>query len=164
MDLKFQITDHVTYAELIRSSWAKRSNVSNAPDFNKLGMTEEEFFSRAKKFLENTYEKIRVGLNIPIWIESCYRNYAVNTGIKGSYSSQHMKMEAIDLDADVYAPVLGDKAITNRELFEWCKKNLDFDQLLWEGGEYGWVHISCKADLSKNRHYVGQIPHPKPAQ
>jgi hypothetical protein len=30
--------------------------------------------------------------------------------------------------------------------------------LLWEGGEYGWIHISYNE--GHNRKYVGQIPNP----
>ena len=157
MELNRKITDHVTYGEVIRSTWAKRNEVSNEPTFGRLWKDESEFVLKAKILCE-VYEKIRSGLGVPIFISSMYRSPLVNNGVGGSANSQHIRLEAMDLDADVFAPTLGDKAITNKELFLWCKGNMEFDQLLWEGGVNGWVHISHKA--SGNRMYVGEIPNP----
>ena len=42
--------------------------------------------------------------------------------------------EAIDIDAGE----------DNKKLYDWCKENLEYDQLIWEfGGK--WIHISYKA-------------------
>ena len=57
-----------------------------------------------------------------------------------------MKGQALDLDADVYGRV------TNAEIFYYIKENLDFDQMIWEGGTEqnpNWVHVSFNA--GKNR-------------
>jgi hypothetical protein len=60
----------------------------------------------------------------------------LNTKVGGSATSQHCKGEAIDISG-------GDK-VENKKLFDWCKENLDFDQLINEY-DFTWVHISYKA-------------------
>jgi len=59
-----------------------------------------------------------------------------------------MKGEAMDLDA------LGGRS--NAEMFMIIKDQLDFDQLIWEGGNYEepeWVHVSYVSE-KKNRKQV----------
>ena len=51
--------------------------------------------------------------------------------------------EALDLDADIYGKV------TNADIFNYVKDNLEWDQMIWEFGddeEPNWVHISYKDD------------------
>lgn len=65
--------------------------------------------------------------------------------VGGSATSQHVKGEAIDMDA-------GSKE-ENKKLYEWCKLHLIFDQLIYEyGDESGpdWVHISYRAGMNRN--------------
>jgi hypothetical protein len=63
--------------------------------------------------------------------------------VKGSKTSQHVEGKAIDMDA-------GSKE-ENKKLFDWCKANLVFDQIINEY-DYSWVHISYNA--SKNRNQI----------
>lgn len=54
----------------------------------------------------------------------------------------------MDLDADRYGK------ITNKQIFDYIKENLEFDQLIWEFGTDSnpdWVHVSYS---SKNRKQV----------
>jgi len=49
--------------------------------------------------------------------------------------------EALDIDADIYGKV------TNAEIFNYIKNNLEWDQMIWEFGddeEPNWVHVSYK--------------------
>lgn len=49
--------------------------------------------------------------------------------------------EALDLDADIYG------RITNADIFNYIKENLEWDQMIWEFGddkEPNWVHVSYK--------------------
>jgi hypothetical protein len=49
----------------------------------------------------------------------------------------------------------GVKGITNKDIFNYIKENLDFDQLIWEFGnskEPDWVHVSYTKD--KNRKQI----------
>jgi hypothetical protein len=82
-----------------------------------------------------------------LFVSSFFRSKRLNEEVGGSVSSQHMKGEAIDIDADVF----GNK-VTNVMLYNYIKKNLEFDQLIWEYGSDvspAWVHVSYK--LSGNR-------------
>ena len=128
-----QLSKHLLLAEVIRSESAKRLGLSNMPTAQHL----ENF----KKLAENVFEPIRNHFNIPIHISSGYRSQALNAAIGGSLTSQHCKGEAIDIDMD-------GTAITNKQVFDYIKDNLSFDQLIWEFGSASnpdWVHVSYSA-------------------
>ena len=77
--------------------------------------------------------------NFPIAVTSGYRSRELNKEIGGSLTSQHSKGEALDIDADVYG------GYTNKEIFDFIKDNLEFDQLIYEYGtdtNPDWVHVS----------------------
>jgi hypothetical protein len=47
------------------------------------------------------------------------------------------------MDADIFG------GVTNKQIFEFIKSDLDFDQLIWEFGdsnEPAWVHVSLRAN------------------
>ena len=82
-------------------------------------------------------EPIRAHFGKPITINSGYRCLALNTAIKGSKTSQHMKGEAADfviVGVDLY------------EIFEWLKTSkLPVDQAILEGHSPShptWIHAS----------------------
>jgi zinc D-Ala-D-Ala carboxypeptidase len=67
-------------------------------------------------------------------INSAFRSEFVNEKIGGSKTSQHMEAEAADVrpeEAEIDT------------VFEWCRANLFFGQLIYEhkGGAW-WIHIS----------------------
>jgi hypothetical protein len=86
-----------------------------------------------KLVAEKCFEPLREWYKKPIKINSFYRGSKLNKAVKGSLSSQHCKGEAIDMDAGSIEE--------NKKLFEWCKSNLDFDQIINEYN-FSWVHIS----------------------
>jgi len=139
-----KISDFVCYGEIIRSDSARRFGLDNTP-------TEADIV-KIKLLCTHVFDKARAHFNVPLFVSSCFRSPAVNAAVKGQPNSQHMRGEAIDIDCDVYGK------ITNIQLFEWIRDNLDFDQLLLEGGINGWVHVSYKA--TGNRKSVGMIPNP----
>lgn len=58
--------------------------------------------------------------------------------------------EALDLDADIYG------GLKNSEIFNYIKKNLEWDQMIWEFGddeEPDWVHVSYK-EAGNNRKQI----------
>ena len=71
-----------------------------------------------------------------------FRCPEVNELVHGSPTSQHMANNgaAIDIDADIFG------GMTNKEMFDYIRKNLEFDQLILEGlqddGNGQWVHVS----------------------
>ena len=87
---------------------------------------------------KHIFEPLREWVGGPIKINSFYRCEELNRAIGGSSRSQHCEGRAIDLD-----DTFGYK--TNAEMFEYIRRNLSFDQLIWEFGDDknpAWVHVS----------------------
>jgi hypothetical protein len=128
-----KLSKHLSLAEVTRSESAKRNGISNEPT--------AEHLENFKKLAENVFEPIREHFNAPIHISSGYRSAALNKKIGGSLTSQHCSGEAIDIDMD-------GTAITNAQVFNYIKDNLNFDQLIWEFGTTSnpdWVHVSYES-------------------
>jgi hypothetical protein len=128
-----QLSENLSLAEVIRSETAKRKGVSNMPT--------PEHIENFKKLAENIFQPIRKHFGKPIHISSGYRSDALNKAIGGSKTSQHCKGEAIDIDMD-------GTSITNAQIFNYIKDNLNFDQLIWEFGTASnpdWVHVSYES-------------------
>lgn len=134
------VSKNISYKEATHSTTAKRLGIDNTPD--------AEQFSNMIYVAENVFQPIREHFNTPIYISSFFRSEGLNRAIKGSSSSTHMKGEAMDLDADVY------EGITNAEIFNYIKDNLEFDQLIWEFGtdeNPSWVHVSLSKRNNRNQ-------------
>ena len=128
-----KISEHLELSELTRSDSAKRAGISNMPT--------PEHIENLKKLAENVFEKVRAHFGKPIRISSGYRSKELNAKIGGADSSQHSSGEAIDIDMD-------GTDITNKEIFDYIKSNLSFDQLIWEFGtdkNPDWVHVSYES-------------------
>lgn len=127
-----KLTKHLSLSEVIKSGTAKRLGIDNNPT--------PEHMQNILLIAEKVFEPVREHFGKPLYVSSGYRSEALNDAIKGSSStSQHCRGEALDLDAQVYG------GFTNKELFEYIKENLIFDQLIWEYGnddEPDWVHVS----------------------
>jgi hypothetical protein len=134
-----KISQHLNLSELTRSDSAKRNGIDNNPT--------AEHLENFKLLAEKVFEPIRLHFGVPIHISSGYRSEALNKFIKGSSSSQHCKGEAIDIDMDGSS-----SGVTNADVYNFIKDNLNFDQLIWEMGtdkNPDWVHVSYTKD--KNR-------------
>jgi hypothetical protein len=128
-----KLSKNLRLAEMIRSESAKRLGISNQPT--------EEHIENMKRFAMMVFEPIRARFDTPIYISSGYRSEKLNKAIKGSLISQHCSGEAVDIDMD------GSSVITNADVFNYIKDNLEFDQLIWEFGDKNnpdWVHVSYK--------------------
>jgi zinc D-Ala-D-Ala carboxypeptidase len=127
-----KLSKNLTYAEAIASQTATRHGIKNIPTQNVL--------KRMVLVANNVFQPIRDHFNTPIRVSSFFRNKKVNQLVGGSLSSQHVSGEAIDLQ--------GTNGLTNAEIFEYIKNNLDFDQLINEypnsKGEPAWVHVSFR--------------------
>jgi hypothetical protein len=131
-----QLSEHLNLAEVTRSETAKRKGISNMPT--------PEHLENFKNLAINIFEPIRKHFGKPIHISSGYRSKELNTAIGGSLTSQHCSGEAIDIDMDGSA-----NGITNKQVFDYIKQHLNFDQLIWEFGTSGnpdWVHVSYKTN------------------
>jgi hypothetical protein len=128
-----QLSKNLALAEVTRSETAKRKGISNMPT--------EAHIANFKLLAEKVFQPIREHFGVPIHISSGYRSAALNKAIGGAASSQHCSGEAIDIDMD-------GTTITNAQIFNYIKENLEFDQLIWEFGtdtNPDWVHVSYES-------------------
>ena len=101
-------------------------------------MPTPEHIENFKILATKVFEPIREHFGVPIRISSGYRSSELNKCVGGSAASQHSSGEAIDIDQDA-------TTITNKQVFEYIRDNLAFDQLINEFN-YSWVHVSYKAN------------------
>ncbi|CAB4152663.1 Peptidase M15A, C-terminal [uncultured Caudovirales phage] len=127
------ISKHITFEEATNSPTAQRLNIDNRPN--------ELQLYNMKQVAANCFEPLREWYNKPIKINSFLRVKALNIAIKGAKNSQHETGEAIDLSAG--------SSEENKKLYNWCKANLVYDQLINEF-DYTWVHISFSALGNRN--------------
>ena len=125
-----KLSENLDLSEVTRSESAKRNGISNTPT--------PEHIENLKALAENIFQPIRDHFKKPIRISSGYRSKELNAKVGGSLTSQHSKGQAIDIDMD-------GTDITNRQIFDFVKDNLNFDQLIYEFGDDqnpDWVHVS----------------------
>jgi zinc D-Ala-D-Ala carboxypeptidase len=125
-----KISEHISYKEGVYSTTAKRLGIDNTPTTYAL--------QNMELLAEKVFEPLRKYVNGPIAINSFYRSEELNQAIGGSSKSQHCEGRAIDID-DTYG------YMSNKEMYEYIKNNLDFDQIIWEFGtddNPDWVHVS----------------------
>lgn len=139
-----KISEFITLAEATKSQTAIRHGISNEPT--------EEHLENMKYVASKVFDPVRKHVGGPLHASSFYRSQALNKVIGGSSkTSQHMRGEAIDIDADTFG--YG----TNIGVFTFIKKYLDFDQLILEypdgNGNPAWVHVSLRRD-GKNRREI----------
>lgn len=112
------------------------------------------FSSEYTQEISDNLDKLLVQLNIvrdlygkPMYVSSGWRPSSVNTSVGGSKKSNHMIGLACDFKD------------TDRQLTEWCLKNI---QKLTELGLYmespdstpTWVHLQLKAPKSGNNPFI----------
>ena len=131
-----KISEHLSVKEVTKSATATKLGIDNSPT--------PQHLANLKLLAEKVFEPIRAHFGKPIGVSSGYRSAALNKATPGSSStSQHCSGEALDLDQD-----LTGTGITNKEVFEYIKNNLEFDQMIWEYGtdkEPDWVHVSYES-------------------
>lgn len=130
-----QLSPHLSLAEMVRSSTAKRRGIRNLPT--------PEALVNMKILAEKIFEPVRQHFGVPIYVTSGYRCKALNDAIGGSPTSQHMQGEAMDIDMDGTT-----NGVTNAMIFNYIRNNLEFDQLIWEFGNSSnpdWVHVSYES-------------------
>lgn len=123
------LSPHFTLAEMTKSEYGIRHGIDNTPS--------EEVIERMKLLCNNTLERIRAYIagGHPIFINSGYRCPRINTGIGGAPTSQHLRGEA----ADIELPGMSHQAAISLIM---VNEQIPFDQLIFEGGDVGWIHVS----------------------
>jgi hypothetical protein len=128
-----KLSAHFALSEFTRSESAKREGLDNTPT--------AEHLENLKTLCEKVLEPIRLRFG-SINISSGYRGKMLNHFIGGSVSSDHCVGRAADIDMDDSAT-----GVTNTEVFNYIKDNLDYDQLIWEFGtkeKPDWVHVGYR--------------------
>jgi len=135
-----RISKHISYNEATYSPTAERKGITNSPTPDQL--------QRMVELAANVFEICREHFNEPIYINSFYRSITLNSVIGGSTTSQHCAGEAFDIR-------LGhNSTFSNKDLFNFIKDNLNFDQLIWEFGnddEPKWIHVSYKKESNRKQ-------------
>ena len=127
---------YFTMGELISSTTADAHGINNKCDLSAA--------TALKALVDNVLDPVREWYGKPVYVNSGYRCPQLNRLVGGATNSQHTKGEAADITT-------GTKE-GNKELFEYIRENLPFDQLIDEK-DFAWVHVSYKKD-GTNRNQV----------
>jgi zinc D-Ala-D-Ala carboxypeptidase len=141
-----RISKHISYEEAIRSETAIKFGIDNNPN--------TEQILNMQELAMQVFEPIRTRFNLPIGISSFYRSLELNKRIGGATASQHNTGEAMDINANIFG------GLTNAQIFDFIKNNLEFDQLIWEFGnddEPAWVHVSYKRNGGNRKQILKAI-------
>lgn len=131
-----RLTDNFTLNELVYSVTAEANKIDNRPNV--------KVIANLQKLCENVLQPLRNHLGCPVIVTSGFRCAELNKKIGGRPNSQHLMGRA----ADFVVPQRNLK-----DVFNWMKDNLPYDQLLFEYNSSGdiWIHVSYVKD-SLNRH------------
>lgn len=146
--MRFEISKYLTYDEAVKSPTAKRLGISNTPEAWQL----ENMRNVALKI----FDPVREFVGGPLLASSFFRSKELNDAVPGSSkTSQHMTGEAIDIDADGY------HYGSNVAIFDFIRKNLDWDQLIGEYpdefGTFAWVHVSLKRNGNNRKEVLVKL-------
>lgn len=136
-----KISKHISYNEACFSNTALALGITNHPT--------DEQLERMKLLAENVFEPLREHFATPIRVNSFFRSSALNKAIGGSKTSQHMANNGAAIDITC-------KRVTNKELGDWIKDNVQFDQLIFEQwdndkNDYRWIHVSYKEGANRKQ-------------
>ena len=131
------LSKYCTLEEAVKSDTAIRKGIDNAPNTEQIKAMQ----TIALLVYDPLCEKFG---KIPF--NSFFRSEKLNKAIGGAKTSQHVKGEAIDLDADTMPK------LSNAELFKYIRDNMEFSQLIWEYGNDAkpeWVHVSFSSERNQ---------------
>lgn len=157
--LAMRITKNFSLHELVYSTSAIHAGIDQEDHLDNNAV------ARITALTLNVLQPIRDQFG-PTKINSCFRSKPLNDLINGSPKSQHCCFgEHTHAAADV--EIISEK-ISNMELAEWIRDNLEFDQLILEnykpnrvskitgkkeGPNSGWVHVSYSS-VGENRKQI----------
>ena len=129
-----QLSEHFTLAELSHSQAASRRGLSNVPG--------PAAVAALKLLCVHLLEPVRAQFGRAVLVSSGYRAPAVNKAVGGSASSQHCLGEAADFTV---------AGTSNLDVCQWIMRALRYDQLIYEFGESGWIHVSWRDGRLRNQ-------------
>jgi len=133
IDKTKNISNHITYKEAVYSRDALRYNIDNTPN--------EQQLANMQYVANGIFEPARIHFGIRMYISSFFRILTLNKKIGSTAKHGHPDGTCIDVDCDVY------EGITNKQLFCYIYKNLNFTELIYE-------HPKDEKDLTKGCEWV----------
>ena len=135
-----KLSENCGLLELTKSQTAERKGIDNTPS--------PEHQENLKRLCESILQPIRDHFNRVVSVSSGYRSEALCIAIGSKISSQHAKGQAADFE--IYG-------LSNGELAEWIRENLDYDQLIlefWtpESPNNGWIHCSYNSEGNRKEY------------
>ena len=122
-----KLTDHFNLNEFTASQTATRHGINNTPS---------QVATERLRMLATTLEQVRSLLgNNSIRISSGYRCLDLNRAIGSSDLSAHVLGYAVDFTCPAFGTP---KEVANKI----AESPIKFDQLIYEGGNGGWIHLS----------------------
>ena len=129
-----RLTTNFNLNEFTYSVTAQANKIDNRPSVYVV--------DNLKSLCENVLQPLRDYLNAPVKITSGFRCAELNKKVKGSANSQHLVGQAADF-------IVPQKDL--KEVYNYVKRNLPYDQILFEyNGKDMWIHVSYRKD-GKNR-------------
>jgi len=140
-----KLTANITLDEMTKSDIAERKGINNNPSPKQI--------DNLKALAVNILQPVRSEFDKPLIIRSGFRCAELNIEIGSSINSQHCA-DNNSAAADFEIP-----GVDNKELAQWIRDNLIWDQIILEfykEGEpsSGWVHCSYSSDLNKKESLI----------
>ena len=122
------LSKNFSLQEMVKSQTAERKGIDNVPN--------DQQVEELVKVCVNILQPVRDHYGIPFTVSSVFRSPELCIAVGSNMKSQHAKGQAADFEVP---------GISNMELAEFIRDNLEFDQLIlecYQGGNTGWVHCS----------------------
>ena len=135
-----QLSENFSLLELTKSQTATRKGIDNAPS--------PEHQENLKLLCTHILQPVRARFERVVSVSSGYRSEKLCLAIGSKITSQHAKGQAADFE--IYG-------LSNQELANYIKENLDYDQLIleyWkkEDPNSGWVHCSYNVNVNRKQY------------
>ena len=122
------LSKNFSLQEMVKSQTAERKGIDNVPN--------DQQVEELVKVCVNILQPVRDHYGIPFTVSSGFRSPELCIAVGSNMKSQYAKGQAADFEVP---------GISNMELAEFIRDNLEFDQLIlecYQGGNTGWVHCS----------------------
>ena len=135
-----QLSTNFSLSELTKSQTAERKGIDNTPS--------PEHRSNPKSLCTHILQPLRDHFNRVVSVSSGYRSKELCVAIGSKITSQHAAGQAADFE--IYG-------LSNGELANYIKENLDYDQLIleyWtpENPNSGWIHCSFNSEGNRKEY------------
>ena len=135
-----KLSDNFSLLELTKSQTAERKGIDNTPS--------PEHQENLKLLCTHILQPVRDRFERVVSVSSGYRSEELCLAIGSKITSQHAKGQAADFE--IYG-------LSNQELANYIKENLDYDQLIleyWkkEDPNSGWIHCSYNSEGNRKEY------------